>query len=67
MSEKVKSEKTIDSALGRKVVAEDIEIGNFLADRRCGSNGRAGGVLDAASGDDALPIESRIGRVVAEA
>lgn len=62
VSKKVKSKKTIDSALGRKIVAEDIEIRNFLADRRRGSYGCARRVLNAASGDDALPVEGGIGR-----
>jgi len=64
---KVKSKQTIDAALGRKIVAEDIEIRNFLADRRRGSDGCARSILNAASGDDALPVKGGIGRVVAEA
>jgi hypothetical protein len=66
VSKKVEAEKSVDAAFRRQVMAQNVEIGDLLANRSGGTHGGAGCILDAATGDDALAIERRVHRVISE-
>ena len=66
VSEKVESEKPIDAALWRQVVAQHVQVGNPLADRSRRAHGGAWSILDTASHYDALSVEFRISWVISK-